>query len=62
MKLLSPMMLRNTNLVTNVNSFDLFNEDIATVTHFEIDTKSEWHRNEKCDVQTTNKEDLLCSF
>ena len=54
------MTLRNTNLVTNVNGFDLASEDIATVTHFEVE--SEWHRNEKCDVQTTNKEDLLCSF
>ena len=62
MKLLSPMTLLNRNLVTNVNSFDLFNEDIVTVVHFEVDTKSEWHRKEKCDVQTMNKEDLLCSI
>ena len=48
-------------MVANVNSFDLASEDIATVTHFEVDTNPEWHRNEKCDVQTTNTEDLLCS-
>ena len=26
--------------------------DIAIVIHFEVDTKSEWHRKEKCDVHT----------
>ena len=55
------MTLQNTNLVANVNSFDLASEDFAIVIQFEVDTKSEWHRNEKCDVQTTNKEDMLCS-
>ena len=48
-------------LQNNVNSFDLASEDIATVIQFEVDTKSEWHRNEKCDVPTMNKEDLLWS-
>ena len=56
------MTLQNTNLVANVNSFDLASEDIAIVIHFEVDTKSEWHRKEKCDVQTTNKENLSCSI
>ena len=35
------MTLQNTNLVANVNSFDLVSEDIATVIQFEVDTKSE---------------------
>ena len=54
------MTLQNTNLVANVNNFDLASKDIATVTHFEVDTNPEWHRKEKFDVQTTNTEDLLC--
>ena len=45
-KLLSFKTLQNTNLVANVNSL------ITTVIHYEVDTKSVWHRNEKCDVQT----------
>ena len=56
------MTLQNTNLVANVNCFDLASKDIAIVIHFEVDTKSEWHRKEKCDVQTMNKEHLSCSI
>ena len=33
--------LQNTNLVANVNSFDLASEDFAIVTQFEVDTKSD---------------------
>ena len=49
------MTLQNTNLVANVNRFDLASKDIAIVIHFEVDTKSEWHRKEKCDVQTNKR-------
>ena len=60
------MTLEKTHLVANVTSFDLAailaSEDIATATYSEVDNKSEWHRKEKCDFQTTNKEDLLCSI
>ena len=35
------MTLQNTNMVANVNSFDLASEDIATVIQFEDDTKPE---------------------
>ena len=35
------MTLQNTNLVANVNSFDLASEDFAIAIQFEVDTKSD---------------------